>query len=437
VVKAVVHLPGDVLPRQDVRRISYMIQRRFGADHDLSFWAPADAAPEYEALLADMDLGPVQTQRENEAYRDAQVRVFVQNLAPVPARFWSDQRAYFCIGRIQRWEGKSPISLINPATYTPADHPHLETHIFNRLSGRKWGFVNFPYGCLYMDPELGEIHPLGYRITADLDALARRPDNHKVVCIYGGSAAFSCYCLDDEMFATQLERLLNERHPGLTFTVLNFGMHDNVVMQEMTTFSLFAPKLRPDFVISHSGHNDIWYGLQDDPYLLNHHQIIYQRHAEQWSKKLHDSDGAIPFMYSNRPDLLEFNLPPGILKAIMTRYRQFDTYVRAYGGRFVVGLQPVLPSKGGFGPIERAHLATFKRSPDEVANKFRRALVYTYQKLSEALAQADDLEVVDFHRILGEYGADRELLWDHVHNNPDGDRMVAERYADCLTAMLR
>ena len=94
------------------------------------------------------------------------------------------------------------------------------------------------------------------------------------------------------MFSARLEEKLNAElsSAGKQVTVLNFGMHDNVVIQEMMTYLLFVHRLRPDYVISHSGHNDVWYGLRNDPYLVTRHNIIYQQHAEYWSYILHEGE---------------------------------------------------------------------------------------------------------------------------------------------------
>ena len=140
------------------------------------------------------------------------------------------------------------------------------------------------------------------------------------------------------MFPARLEHKLSlalERI-GQRVTVLNFGMHDNVVMQEMMTYLLFAQQLRPDVVMSHSGHNDIWYGLRNDPYLVAHHNIIYQQHSEYWSYLLHQ-EGAVP---EEIP--AEFNLKQNILAAMIARHRQFQEIVEAGGGRFIWGVQPLL-----------------------------------------------------------------------------------------------
>ena len=86
----------------------------------------------------------------------------------------------------------------------------------------------------------------------------------------------------------------------------------------------------------HDGHNDIYYGLQDDPYLLNNFDIIYQRYSEEWSKLLHKtSDVSTPELYSISTDGQQFNFPQNIIRVYLTRKRQFEHMVRADG--FEVG----------------------------------------------------------------------------------------------------
>ena len=48
---------------------------------------------------------------------------------------------------------------------------------------------------------------------------------------------------------------------GMHFTVLDFGLPGNVVLNEIITYLLHCQDIRPDIVVAHDGFNDLFYGL--------------------------------------------------------------------------------------------------------------------------------------------------------------------------------
>ena len=369
---------------------------------------------------------------------DADVIVYFEGVV-IPDRPWRpEQRIYRYLWSVFSWGGRGALRKVHPTTYTKEEYPEIDRHIFNRLGHHQHGFVYFPYGTLYHDAEMGGINEFGFRAQFDPDALINRPAHHKLIVIFGGSAAFSVHCNEFEMFSARLQALLDERDwkiaPKPIFTVLNFGMHDYVMFQEMITYLLFAQKLRPDVVISHSGHNELWYGLRNDHHFVGQHGIVYQAHHEKWAELIH----AWPHEHASNELPLELNMPHVVLKAALERIRQVRDVVQASGGAFIWGLQPLLEGKGALHPVEQSYLDSFE---SVFAQLPRRRKFYSYilrlmNALSAAAPDVRDLRVVDVHGAFGSFGADRELLWDHVHTSPQGDQEIASLYCGAVARIL-
>jgi hypothetical protein len=374
---------------------------------------------------------------EDEA--DILVYVDLETMAPDRPAWRENQRVYFYRALSYNGGGRFSLMPVQPEQYDAFDNPHIDKHLFSRLSSRKWGFINFPYGCLYMDPDSGPIDPFGFRISFDWRTLRNRNADHKLVAVYGGSAAFSCCCSHEEMFSSRLEEKLNrrasERNSPVRFTVLNFGMHDNVVMQEMLTYLLHAYALKPDIVIAHDGHNDLWYGLTDDPFLVNNYDIIYQRHSEMWSKLIHGTGHVpSPSLQSCAVGRQEFNLPQKVIKAYVSRKRQFEELTRAHDTLFLWGLQPMILGKSRLSANEKIVMESvgdfrLRATPN---HEFLAKLFSAFDMLASTLRSLDDIHLVDLYALIDRYDESYDVFSDSVHLNPQGDDLVADMYLEAL-----
>lgn len=311
------------------------------------------------------------------------------------------------------------------------EYPHLETHVFNRLAPRTTDgfFYYFPYGYLFRYPGLGPINEFGFRISHDLHHLEKRGEQHKIIAVFGGSAAWGMYATHEEMFSSVLEKLLNEycsrQKIPYTFSVLNFGMHGHVLLNEILTYVLFCHRLRPDYVIAHDGWNDFAYGLFSDSYLLDECQMTYQYNLENWSQILH----ATSRFPTNQPvqKLEVINLPTGILKAYTMRKMQFEQIVKANGGEFIWGLQPCVYSKTALSPVEEK--ATMVDSNNPFAGLYE-PVKFLYENLDRFMQLPAGASGLNLHKIFAAFGKDVTLFGDHMHTNPRGDREIAAAYLD-------
>jgi hypothetical protein len=317
--------------------------------------------------------------------------------------------------------------------------PDLETHVFNRLGPREPGnlFYYYPYGYLFRDISVGPVDSLGFRIPTDLDFLKQRPAHHKLVVVFGGSAAFSMYSSRSEMFSTVLERNLNALAEGidgdLSVTVLNFGMHGHVLLNEILSFLLYCHEIKPNMVIAHDGWNDFTYGLMSDPHLLDKWAITYQYNLESWSQLLHATydhpvgQPTVPFEAKN--------LPFSVLRAYLNRKRQFEELAKGFGANFVWGLQPTIYDKGGQSQIER------ERCNLESQGMHAFGKIYPKVKIlcdffTAGVRAGASRNFVDLPRYFSEFDDTVTLFADHVHTAPEGDRVIADIYARLLAPVL-
>lgn len=327
-----------------------------------------------------------------------------------------------------------------PLERTPAaferEMQHANVHVFNRLAPRElYGFYYFPYGYLFRYEGLGPLDRYGFRITESLDGLAERPPNHKLIACFGGSACWSMYALHHQTYTEVLERRLNrhcEEHGlGQRFTVLNFGQHGHMVMNQIITYMLFAQALRPDYVIAHDGYNDLVFGQLCDPVLVGD-ALQYQENLEGWSQILHKTthlprtQNALPYRAVNQP------IP--VLKAYVQRKRQFADMVTKDGGQFIWGLQSAACSKKQRHPVETIF---YERRRNKAYAPVTAGIEGLYDQLGRNLKLPPQIPFVNLHQEMQKHGADELLIGDDVHLTPGGDRVIAEAYARPIIESLK
>jgi len=317
-------------------------------------------------------------------------------------------------------------------------YPLIDVHIFNSLSPHKTDmYYYFPYGYLFRCLGLGPINAFGFRIDKPLETYVGRPNTHKLIAVFGGSSAWSLDCLYNEMFSFKLEEKLNKHSKDngweQTFSVLNFGQHGHVLLNELFTYILFCHELKPDIVIAHDGFNDFLYGMISDRYLLEE-AICYQFNHEQFAQKLHDSD-TTPLVQEDISRLRILNTPQAILQAYNLRKCQFRDMVTGAGGKFIWGLQPYLGSKAGMSPEEKSYVAEYDIYNTQFGEPYRN-MEFIYEKFSQPESLDGDSVYVDFNEKFGIYGEDQFLFADFCHLTPNGDDMIAEIYCEVIASKV-
>lgn len=435
-MKVLALLPESFRAAEDIQRAVMLIRKRY-VGHELHFGAPESMLEHYAPLLApDVPLR-YETGTIEKSYPE--LVVVIGRGAPPQVENVPHQRIYILRSDPLNLSPRGGFSLYQPAKLDARDNPWIDAHVFHQVGSRTFGFQHFALGPLYIDPEIGPINPFGFRINFDHRSLAERDPNHKVVAIFGGSAAFSCLVMYDEMFASLLEQSLNARGGPLHYTVLNFGMHDHITMQEMVTYLMYVQMVRPDVVISHGGHNDEWYGLQNDRFLLNNYQMVYQRHTEEWSKLIHKTEHVqTPPLFSTTPEIQALNLPQKVIQAYFFRKQQFKTIVEANGGVFLWGHQPLIWSKQKLSELEEEkRLQMENTNPNPLFHRFIRRVKMLHAKTSEELARLKGIRLIDLHQRFEKEPSTTTHFWDHVHCSPAGDQVVAQIYHEAIEGLER
>lgn len=323
--------------------------------------------------------------------------------------------------------GKSHLDLI--------ENPHRDAHIFNRLISQSDGerFSIFPGGYLYRILNLGPTNEHGFRITDDIEALASRDSNHKVIAIFGGSGAWSTLTLYDEMFAELLQHELNyyaeSQNLSLKITVLNFAQPHGLILNEINTFLLWGYKCQPDLVISHSGVNDFSSGQVSDTNLLNRDKITYQFYYESWAKILAENSD-IPLMSERVGQMASTNLPRAIIGAFIERLGQFETVVQAYKADFLHVLQPFALSKQALSGYEIKRLE--KVASDSPYMVLTQNLPFLYEKFLSVRSDRLEHPLLDLHSEFYGFGGESTLFGDYVHTLPAGDKLISRMYFEYL-----
>lgn len=424
-MKILVILPVEhPVTKAQIERARRGIAYRFPHPEELKLSAPKRVFARYGALMPDEELIRREDKKSVAAF---DILVYLEGrkeLCPFRYGGLRHQRVY----KVD-YAGK----LLCCEPLDDRDYQHYRTHVFNWVGPRTDdNFYYFPYGYLFRMTGLGPTNAFGHRITANLDLVEKRDASHKLVAVFGGSSAWSIYSYYEEMFAARLEAKLNQYGSGLadrlSFTVLNFAMPGNVVLNQNQTYMLFCQKLKPDVVISHDGVNDLSYGKLTSPYLLNEHDITYQNNFEAWSHMLH---GTHQFELGwSRDKMPAINFPRSIIKSYLFRKGQFRDVVEAFGGIFIAALQPLHRSKKELSHQEKEWMDYFK--PNEEPHKNLHLLYEKYLETLKVFPRHEYEHFVDFHEIFSRYGQETTLLADPVHTVPAGDEVVAEHYFEYL-----
>ena len=405
--------------KQCILRNAKWISKRFDCFGDLTIAAPNQYVKYYERLLCDYEI--VEFDKEALSFKhDNFVYMLGNYFQPKLIDNLSSAKRVYTIN------SNGHLCNCRPDQVDSYEYPDIDAHIFNKLGHKSpsGGYYYFPYGYLYRFTNLGPINAFGFRIDIDYRSLENRDVNHKVIAVFGGSAAWSYGCIYEEMFSYRLEVLLNDycsrNKLPLKFTVLNFGMHAHVVMNEMLTYNLFCYQIKPDYTIAHDGFNDILYGLISDPFLLKKYDLTYSPILEEWSHILHGTHD-IP---TNQPSIpyKSLNLPQNILKAYLTRKYQFQEMVELQGGIYIWGFQPMLYSKKKLSTSEKVYRHC-KAHEDLIPQ-----IKFLYERFAKDVELPERVPILDFHQYFGQFGDDMTLFIDIVHTTPLGDEKVAEYY---------
>lgn len=321
-----------------------------------------------------------------------------------------------------------------------AEHdPHLERHVFSRMGTRNFrgAAYFFPYNGFYTGhpSAFGPIDEFGFRNAHDRAGLEKRGPEHVVIAVFGGSTVWSPCCLQPETFCSVLEDRLCAELSGKNgiskVSVVNFGISGHTVINEMFTWLLFCHKLRPEIVIAHDAFNDLANGVQTDPYLLNRNDMTYMAALERWGQRLMGA-AHVPLTQSSDPGAMIRipSSPQAVVRAYLTRKRQFSDLVESSGATFLWGTQPAWFGKSA-APAEVEKFAKIRALSGHLDPMYR-ALPQLYDMIRSVISQSKISHVIDVHAAFGKLTAEDDVFVDHAHLNPKGEAIIAAIYADAI-----
>jgi len=310
--------------------------------------------------------------------------------------------------------------------------------VFRQIAGAQTDeFTYFPYGYTFFSPGLGPLNEFGFRISEPMEAFADRPDNHKLIAVFGGSAAWSFECLHEEMFSHVLERYLNDHlesnGSGVTVSVVNFAQHGFTVLNEMITYLLHVRRLRPDLVVAHNGFNDLLYGMIAEPGLVAA-DFCYQINHEEIALRLVDQSG-----YGlTQKDVSKYsviNFPTDVIGAYNRRLAEFESLVEGDGARFLVSLQPFLGSRKLLNVLEQDYVNSFRPYEGQFGEPYS-SMEFAYEELIRSRLDKRKENVLDLHSMFNEFSDDEVVFVDFCHTTPDGDEKIARAYCDFIVLKM-
>jgi hypothetical protein len=305
-------------------------------------------------------------------------------------------------------------------------------HIFQKMGEEvPEGFLFFPHGYMYKGNNFGDLNEIGFRLPSGWQQLAARDENSKVISFVGGSSTFDVFAMVGERFSDILESMINDylssKGSKKRYTVLNFGMPGNVILNEMTHYMLYIWGLKTDILIAHDGYNDLNYGQSSDSYLQFHYDITYQYNYERWAKDACGSD--IELDWENNGFILFKNNSLNAIKAYYNRKKQFEKMVKDSGSIFVSALQPALFSKKISDEEKRLDDAIHSYELDRIFTN----MPFIYKRFLEFLEINDKFDhFIDFHTSFSKYGKEDTLFGDIIHTLKSGNEVIAKHYFDFL-----
>jgi hypothetical protein len=311
-----------------------------------------------------------------------------------------------------------------------SDKKEYEKNIFNEIvRGTQKSpkeYIFFPYGFYIRSLNDKEVNDFGFRIPDNYQLLAKRNANHKLICIFGGSSAYSVFVKKEKSFSYLLEKKLNQEFNDFKVSVLNFGMPSYVILNEIITYTIFAWELKPDMVISFSGYNDMQHGILTDDYLKKKFNLNYSCWLEGWAYKLRESQYEAPSQWH----INKQNSIYPTIKALRERIKQFRDTVEAENTRFIYALQPHWGSKKAHSAEE---ILSFKSvHQKDPSQPLIETLKFLYNRFKKDAVRNNVKIDIDFDKIFSNFDEKITLFGDICHFVEKGEEIIAEKFFEFI-----
>lgn len=177
----------------------------------------------------------------------------------------------------------------------------------------------------------GDVHLDYFGFRNDSDLYFDENRDYSLIVMTGGSEAAGY--THETTIAQNLETILN-REGRKKYKVLNLAMDGYSISNEIGAYVHLAYHLKPEFVIAHTGWNDLFIG-QCVPYNFKRLGLHYQYEPEYWLPRLYDLEDV------RSPDYFRLNLKGSdlIIETTLKNLEKYQNIVSANGGRLIVGIQ--------------------------------------------------------------------------------------------------
>jgi hypothetical protein len=179
---------------------------------------------------------------------------------------------------------------------------------------------------------------MGFAIDFDvLSPPEKQADEYRIILI-GGSGAHGWGASSTETtMARLLEGLLNARHDGRTYRVINLAMGSSVTYQNFIALNRWAHPLKPDLILSYSGVNDYTVPLHHAE-MRDAHYYFNQLNSLAMAARASEMPPRLSWLAWFLPNLMtKTTIGYGIKYALFPSYfleRAQQSYDRSYGKRY-------------------------------------------------------------------------------------------------------
>lgn len=245
-----------------------------------------------------------------------------------------------------------------------------------------------------------------------------------LIVITGGSEAAGVS--HQTSIAQTLEKILNEKYADKQkFKVMNLAMMGYTISNEINAYVNLVYHLKPEFVISYSGWNDLLYGMMV-PYNFKKLGLYYYRAQETWLPRLYNLKE-----YVGHPGFV-FN-EKGI-EIVVDRYlknvEKYRNIVTSNGGSLIVGIQGY--NKDLVFDTKSSDIVHIPERLVEVFGCSKTNILYEkiYHLYQELTKKAVELGYIDFTRI------ENLKCLDTVHSTDESSVIIANIFAEEILSEL-
>ena len=230
---------------------------------------------------------------------------------------------------------------LNASILHQTENPYIDPKVDNKQSSRSIFIGNklSQYRLSISD----QISYHGRRFSNEDYRQAKQLKETSLICITGGSAAYSTATSDLLTFPSVLEFLLSQNEPNKINKVLNFGDPGSTVSSNIQTIIDEVLPLKPGVIINYGGYNEVASLLIHNNYIKDsfnvphHNSNNMRKNLGQTSIKSHYAENHI--MKLNCDD---------ILRRLAHQYVLINAICQQAGCRYIQIIQPIsyfFPSK--------------------------------------------------------------------------------------------